>query len=291
MSTKKNARGLGNAFMELGIDSLLKNIEQKSKNKIIQNIKLSDIVIGKYQPRLNMEQSLIDELAKSIKAHGVINPILVREIFTENNELKYEIIAGERRFRASQSLDMATIPAIVEKFSDNEASCIALIENIQRENLNVMEEALALSKLCQDFSMTHQDIAEKLGKSRSAITNTLRLLDLNTKVQDLVLHSNLDMGHARALLALKGEDQEKVAQKIIKNGFSVRETENIVRRLKNPQESKSTKILLEAEKVKALQNKLRASKINIQKNDHKYKISFAFSSEDDLQKLIDFLLN
>jgi ParB family transcriptional regulator, chromosome partitioning protein len=182
---------------------------------------------GKYQPRTHMDQQALQELADSIRVQGVIQPIVVRPLTVGG----YEIIAGERRWRAAQLAGLQDIPAVVRDVPDQAAIAMALIENIQRENLNALEEAMALQRLIDEFDMTHQAAAEAVGRSRTAVSNLLRLLDLDNEVKQLVEHGKLEMGHARALLALTGAAQREAAQRVVARGLSVRETEQLVRHL------------------------------------------------------------
>ncbi len=180
---------------------------------------------GKYQPRVDMKQEALEELANSIRAQGVVQPIVVRAISDE----KFEIIAGERRWRASQLAGLQDIPAVVRDVADETAIAIALIENIQREDLNPIEEANALQRLIEEFSLTHQEAAEAVGRSRTSVTNLLRLLELHQDVKSMLMHGNLEMGHARALLSLSKKEQKEAAIKVVKRGLTVRETERLVR--------------------------------------------------------------
>lgn len=186
---------------------------------------------GKYQPRRDMAPEALEELAESIKAQGVMQPIVVRPIDSDSSSQRYEIIAGERRWRATQLAGLDSIPVIIKDVPDEAAIAMALIENIQRENLNPMEEAIALQRLQQEFDLTHAEVAQAVGKSRSAVTNLLRLTNLREDVQRLLEHGDLEMGHARALLVLPLEEQSGAAQTVIAKGLSVRQTEALVRRL------------------------------------------------------------
>ena len=180
---------------------------------------------GRYQPRRDMSPEALEELAESIKAQGVMQPIVVRPI----GDKRYEIIAGERRWRAAQLAGLDTIPAVVREVPDEAAIAMALIENIQREDLNPMEEALALSRLKDEFELTHQQVADAVGKSRAMVTNLLRLISLEEDVKKLLEHGDLEMGHARALLALGGNKQIEAARTVVARGLSVRQTEALVR--------------------------------------------------------------
>lgn len=185
---------------------------------------------GKYQPRQDMHQESLQDLADSIKAQGVVQPIVVRPIAGDGHA-RYEIIAGERRWRAAQLAGLQEIPAVVREVEDRAAIAMALIENIQRENLNPLEESRALQRLIQEFELTHQQAAEAVGRSRTAVTNLLRLLELTDEVKELVQTGKLEMGHARALLTLSGQQQSRMAAQVVAKGLSVRETEKLVRRL------------------------------------------------------------
>ncbi|RLQ22033.1 ParB/RepB/Spo0J family partition protein [Seongchinamella sediminis] len=182
---------------------------------------------GKYQPRRDMEPESLQELADSIKAQGVMQPIVVRPV----SDRKYEIIAGERRWRATQLAGLDTIPAVIRDVPDEAAIAMALIENIQREDLNPIEEAASLQRLQQEFDLTQQEVANAVGKSRSTVTNLLRLMTLQEDVRRLVEHGDLEMGHARALLGLTGGDQSHAAAQVVGKGMSVRQTEALVRNM------------------------------------------------------------
>lgn len=192
---------------------------------------------GKYQPRRDMHPDALEELAESIKVQGVLQPIVVRPISAD----KYEIIAGERRWRATQLAGLDNIPAVVRHVPDEAAIAMALIENIQREDLNAMEEALALSRLQQEFDLTHQQVADAIGKSRSTVTNLLRLMTLRDDVQRMLEYGDLEMGHGRALLGLPAEHQSQAANTAASKGMSVRQTEAMVRSLLAQLESPKSK--------------------------------------------------
>ncbi len=193
----------------------------------LRSIPVDLIQPGKYQPRMHMHPESLQDLADSIKAQGLVQPIVVRPC----GERRYEIIAGERRWRAAQMAGLHEIPAVMRDVPDRAAIAMALIENIQRENLNPLEEAQALQRLISEFDMTHQQAAEAVGRSRAAVTNLLRLLELTDEVKDRVERGDLEMGHARALLALKGSAQTDAARRVVARHLSVRDTENLVRRL------------------------------------------------------------
>jgi len=193
----------------------------------LKNIPVDLIQPGKYQPRTDMHETSLEELANSIKKQGVMQPIVLRPISSS----RYEIIAGERRWRATQLAGLHSIPAIIKEVSDESAIAMSLIENIQRENLNPIEEAMALKRLQDEFELTQQEVAEAVGKSRATVTNLIRLIGLNPDVRRMVEHGDLEMGHARALLSLPELQQSEAARTVVGKGLSVRQTESLVRRL------------------------------------------------------------
>ncbi|MCD6039773.1 MAG: parB 1 [Gammaproteobacteria bacterium] len=226
-------RGLGKSLDALLIGSSSWAEEPSSglnQKETLCQLAVELVQSGKYQPRRDMNPEGLEELAGSIRAQGVIQPILVRHLPSG----RYEIVAGERRWRAAQLAGLAEIPAIVRNIPDEAAVAIALIENIQRENLNPIEEAMALQRLLEEFSMTHHQVAEAVGKSRAGVTNLLRLLTLTDEVRTLLEQGDIEMGHARALLTLPPDLQIDAARAIVNKKLSVRETEELVRRLQTP---------------------------------------------------------
>lgn len=221
----KPSRGLGR-----GLDALLSGNSDDKENDTLHDLKVGQLRPGKYQPRSHMDESALNELAASIKAQGVIQPILARELADGG----YEIIAGERRWRAAQIAGLHLVPVLVRKVEDSAALAMALIENIQRENLNPLEEAVGIQRLIDEFLMSHQTAADAVGRSRSATSNLLRLLKLPQAIQDMVMLGQIDMGHARALLALEGAQQIAAANKIVAETMSVREAEKLVQHILNP---------------------------------------------------------
>nr|VFK53549.1 MAG: chromosome partitioning protein, ParB family [Candidatus Kentron sp. TC] len=199
------------------------------------NLPVEQIQQSRYQPRVTMDPVALEDLTNSIRAQGVVQPIVVRPV---NNGISFEIIAGERRWRAAQSAGLSEIPAVVRDVPNESVVAIALIENVQREALNPIEEANALFRLVNEFDMTHQVAAEAVGKSRTAVTNLLRLLDLNADVKDLLEKGHLDMGHARALLGIRGVLQSQAAREVAEKDLSARETERLVRKLKSKTKEK-----------------------------------------------------
>lgn len=204
-----------------GLDSLMAGNLEDGQGDRLTTVALAHIKPGRYQPRVQMDDEALQELAESIKAQGVIQPVIVRE----HGLTQYELIAGERRWRAAQLAGLSEIPVVIKSISDETALAMGLIENLQRENLNPIEEARGLKRLADEFSLTHETIAKAVGKSRSAISNSLRLLGLPEPVQDLLYQRRLEMGHARALLSLPVVEQLELAHKAVKNGWSVREVE------------------------------------------------------------------
>ncbi len=200
----------------------------------LKKLPIELIQAGKYQPRLDMRPETLEDLAASIKAQGLMQPIVVRPVSSN----KYEIIAGERRWRASQMAGLDSIPVIVKDVPDEAAIAMALIENIQREDLNPIEEATALKRLQDEFELTQQEVADAVGKSRTTVTNLIRLMSLNQDVRISLEHGDIEMGHARALLALDGDQQTKAAKTVIGKGMSVRQTEALVRRLQKQPNNK-----------------------------------------------------
>jgi ParB family chromosome partitioning protein len=222
MNTKR--KGLGR-----GLDALLGGND--TSRDALTTLPVARIRPGRYQPRTKMDQEALAELAASIKSQGLMQPVLVRPVDRD----RYELIAGERRWRASQMAGLQEIPALVREVADESALAMSLIENIQRENLNPMEEAAGLQRLVDEFRMTHEQAADAVGRSRSATTNLLRLLRLAKPVQGMVMEGVLEMGHARALLALDGVRQLEAAKRIAARGLSVRETEALVGKLQRGQ--------------------------------------------------------
>lgn len=282
-------RGLGR-----GLESLLgEDIKLGKEGHIGETVTELDISLlqaGKYQPRSRMELERLQELSESIRQKGVISPIIVREIGVQ----KFEIIAGERRYRASKMAGRKTIPAIVRKMDDKDALAVALIENMQREDLNVMEEALGVQRLISEFSFTHEKAAEAIGRSRSATTNLLRLLKLAKPVQELLMDSRIEMGHARALLSLDGASQISLANEIVAKSMTVREVERFVEKIQNPAPVKKEKkreqksrddLILEERLSEALGAQVQISMLRRGRGQ----VIINFASLDDLDAIVDKL--
>lgn len=286
MAVKK--RGLGRGLDALlgsnSVASIQEQVSSSSQNELHQ-LPLEVIQRGKYQPRRDMDPQSLEELAQSIKAQGVMQPIVVRPI--ANN--RYEIIAGERRWRASQQAGLDKIPALVRDIPDETAIALALIENIQREDLNPIEEAIALQRLQQEFALTQQQVAEAVGKSRTAVTNLLRLISLPEDVKIMLAHGDLEMGHARALLGLPVEQQLEGARHIVARGLSVRQAEALVRQWLNEQGKKPVKQTNDPD-IKRLEQKLAeriGSPVVIKHNKKgKGELVIRYSSLDELQGVL-----
>ena len=226
MTVKKRGLGRGLDALLGGVETVASSPKTSAADGDLRRLPVDLLRRGKYQPRVDMHPESLQDLADSIKAQGVVQPIVVKPTGSGG----YEIIAGERRWRAAQLAGLQEIPAVVRDVTDQAAMAMALIENIQRENLNPMEEANALQRLIQEFQLTHQEVAEAVGRSRAAVSNLLRLLELNSDVRELVEQRQLEMGHARALLALKDAAQSAAARSVVDKGLSVRETERLVKR-------------------------------------------------------------
>ena len=240
-------KGLGR-----GLDALLANdLEEAHNTDSQQTLNVTQLQPGKYQPRSYMDDAALQTLADSIKTQGIMQPILVREISND----QYEIIAGERRWRASQLAGLTQVPVLVRNIADESALAMALIENIQRENLNPLEEAQGIKRLIDEFAMTHEKAAEAVGRSRVAVSNLLRLLSLCAPVQDMLMHNKLDMGHARALIGLDTAQQVMLANKIVQQDLSVREVESLVKKLGAETKPNQQKTTVNRD-VMALQNTL-----------------------------------
>jgi ParB family chromosome partitioning protein len=286
MSVKK--RGLSRGLDALLGDVSITRAEAKpssSPSHALQTLPIEFLQRGKYQPRKDINPEKLQELADSIKVQGVIQPVVVRQFDNE----KYEIVAGERRWRAAQLAGLHEVPVVIKDIDDRTAMAIALIENIQREDLNPLEEAEALARLLDEFDMTHQQIADAVGKSRVTVTNLLRLLDLHPEVKKLLLNKHIEMGHARALLGLEGQKQVAAAYKIDKEGLTVRAAERLVKELQSPA-VKTENIKIIDRDTQRLQEDLTSrlgAKVSI---DHKKngagKLIIAYSSLEELDGII-----
>jgi ParB family chromosome partitioning protein len=252
----------------------------------LQHIGVDLIQRGTYQPRVHFEPESLQELADSISAQGVVQPIVVRPIAGD----RYELIAGERRWRATQLAGLSEIPAVIKDLDDQAAAAVSLIENIQRENLNPLEESRALQRLIDEFSMTHQQVAEAVSRSRATVSNLLRLRDLNEDVKVLVDERQIEMGHARALLALSGTEQSEIAHKVAARGLSVRETERLVRHQLNPVKKDSADSHRLDPDIKRLKDDLSerlGAAVELQhRSGGKGKLVISYSSLDELDGIL-----
>lgn len=284
-------RGLGR-----GLDALLgspvgagEEVDERPASRELRDLPLDLVQRGRYQPRTDMDPDALEDLAASIRAQGVVQPIVVRPL---QGGGRYEIIAGERRWRAAQLAGLHEIPAVVRDVPDQAAMAIALIENIQRENLNPMEEAQALKRLIDEFEMTHQQTADAVGRSRAAVSNLLRLLDLNGDVKRMVETGGLEMGHARALLGLSADAQSQAARQVVAKGLSVRETEELVRRLQAPVTDRPAAPALDPD-IRRLQDDLSARLGAIVRIQHgargKGRLVVHYNSIDELDGILSHL--
>jgi ParB family chromosome partitioning protein len=278
-------KGLGR-----GLDALLSGSD-KPHGDDQRNLPVERLRPGKYQPRTHMDEASLTELAASIKAQGVMQPILVRAVDNTPGAERYEIVAGERRWRASQLAGLAEVPVLIRSIPDEQALAMALIENIQRENLNPLEEAQGLQRLIDEFGLTHQQAADAVGRSRPAASNLLRLLQLTAPVQEMLMTGQLDMGHARALLPVSSGQQVGLAQRIIQKDLSVRETERLVQQLLNPPKPAAEKTV--DRDLLRLQEELSdglGASVAIRSNKRGAgKVTIDFSSLDQLDGLISRL--
>lgn len=291
MQTKRGlGRGLGELLSEMKQFPDADVVASPSpSSSSLQQLSIDLMQPGIYQPRRDFDHEALSELAASIRAQGILQPIIVRPISMKGH---YEIIAGERRWRAAQMAGLHEVPVIIREISDEAAIAMALIENIQRENLNAIEEAIALHRLIEEFDMTHEEVAKAVGKSRTTVTNLLRLLMLNEDVRMMLQHGDLEMGHARALLGLEGTKQSQAARMVAEKNMSVRDTEQLVKRLQNPSE-KTYKDQTIDPNVQALQKTLSdkfAAPVLIQYNSKgKGRLIIHFNSIDEFDGILQHL--
>lgn len=299
MSIKK--KGLGK-----GLDSLIpdnKSIKSVTPDKSaeskkeaeekagVQTMKINEVEPNRDQPRKNFDEDALLELSDSIKQFGVLQPLLVRK-----RKDYYEIIAGERRWRAAKLAGVKEVPVIVKEYTDQEILEIGLIENIQRENLNPIEEAIAFKRLLEEFNLKQDEVAERVSKSRTAVTNSMRLLKLSDKVQQMIIDDMISTGHARALLAIDDPElQYTLANKIFDEKLSVRETEKLVKEIKNPKKPKEKKVMENAFIYQDLEEKMKGvfgTKVSIaSKGKGKGKIEIEYYSDDELEHLFDMMMS
>lgn len=294
-------KGLGK-----GLDSLIpdnksiksvtpdKSVEAKKEAEEkagVQTMKINEVEPNRDQPRKNFDEDALLELSDSIKQFGVLQPLLVRK-----RKDYYEIIAGERRWRAAKIAGVKEVPVIVKEYTDQEILEIGLIENIQRENLNPIEEAIAFKRLLEEFNLKQDEVAERVSKSRTAVTNSMRLLKLSDKVQQMIIDDMISTGHARALLAIDDPElQYTLANKIFDEKLSVRETEKLVKEIKNPKKPKEKKVMENAFIYQDLEEKMKGvfgTKVSIaSKGKGKGKIEIEYYSDDELEHLFDMVMS
>lgn len=288
-------KGLGK-----GLSALFSDTEEAYENaqsgeeakKGVDEIQLDDIYANPNQPRKNFDEASLEELSVSIKEHGVIMPIVVNK----EKDGKYMIIAGERRFRAAKMAGLESIPAVVKDYSEREVEEISLIENLQREDLNPIEAATAMKRLMDDYKLTQEDLAERIGKSRPAIANTLRLLTLSKEVIEMVSTGKLSSGHARALVPVPKEAQIAIANEAVKNGYSVRDIERAVKAYLNPPEvlkkKKDEQLAQTSFELKHFIERMRSTfgtKVSLIGNEKKGRIYIDYYTADDLDRLSEIL--
>ena len=276
-------RGLGK-----GLEALIPKVEQKEKGFILE-IEVENLTPNLFQPRKNFNKEKMEELKESIKKHGIIQPIVVRKMANG-----YEIVAGERRLKAAKEIGLKKIPAIIKSINNEKSLEIALVENIQREDLNPVEQANAFKRLIDEFKLTQQELAEATGKSRTLVTNTIRLLKLNPEIQKNISEGKISFGHAKLLLSIEEEEVQKaVCERIIVNDLSVRDTEHLIKNIEKAQKKQFKVKNITIERFPDVEGKLRdvlGTKINILYDGKKGKISIEFYSKEDLRRIAGLLL-
>ncbi len=277
-------RGLGRGLSELLGDVASSPAQDKPQD--VQKLPIEFLQRGKYQPRRDMDPEKLKELSDSIAAQGNIQPIIVRKLAGD----KYEIIAGERRWRAAQLAELQEVPVLVKDIDDRSVMAVALIENIQREDLNALEEADALHRLLDEFELTHQQIAEAVGKSRATVSNLLRLLDLAPDVKTLLGKGQLEMGHARALLGLDEAKQVEIANKVVKQGLTVRAVEKLVREQNQEKPLVAKKVDPDTLRLQRQLSERTGAKVEINHQENgKGKLIFSYTSLEELEGIINYL--
>lgn len=284
--TNRKKPVLGRNLSSMLSQTTLKHVQEETRDEL-RNLPLDVIQPGRYQPRSVFDEEKLTELADSIRAQGVVQPIVVRPV----GDAQFELIAGERRWRAAQLAGIDDIPAVVRDVSDEVSLAMSLIENIQREDLNPLEEATALRRLIDDFQMTHQEAADAVGRSRAAVSNLLRLLELMQEVKDMIDMRMIEMGHARALLSLDDTLQVQAAREVIHKRLSVRETENLVRRLQQSLKKKGSRRV--DPDILSLQNRLGESlgaRVRIQHQaSGKGKLVISYNNSDEFEGILERL--
>lgn len=299
MPIKKKGLGKGldslipdNKSIKSGTTDKSSEAKKEAEEKAgVQTMKINEVEPNRDQPRKNFDEDALLELSDSIKQFGVLQPLLVRK-----RKDYYEIIAGERRWRAAKLAGVKEVPVIVKEYTDQEILEIGLIENIQRENLNPIEEAIAFKRLLEEFNLKQDEVAERVSKSRTAVTNSMRLLKLSDKVQQMIIDDMISTGHARALLAIDDPElQYTLANKIFDEKLSVRETEKLVKEIKNPKKPKEKKVMENAFIYQDLEEKMKGvfgTKVSIaSKGKGKGKIEIEYYSDDELEHLFDMIMS
>ena len=282
---KRLGRGLDALLGSSDIESSPQK-ENASSNSAPNALPIEKLQRGEYQPRTNMDQASLEELAASIKSQGIIQPILVRPIADD----QYEIIAGERRWRAAQIAQLDEVPVLVRNIPDEATLAVALIENIQRENLNPVEEAVGLKRLMDEFDLTHEEMAKSVGRSRTAVTNLLRLLGLSSGAKRLLEDGSIEMGHARAILALPLEQQDQVADEVYVKRLSVRQTEALIRAIVDPKKKKQKKS--KSSDIRSLEESLSeklGTNVSIEDKNGKGKLVIEYKSLDILDGVLNHI--
>lgn len=293
MNAKRQSLGKGlDALLGMESEADLDNLESsdiQSNEGQLRELAVEFLQRGKYQPRRDINAEALEELASSIRTQGVMQPLVVRQVDAE----KYEIIAGERRWRAAQQAGLEVVPVIVREVSDEAAIAMALIENIQREDLNAMEESLALLRLQNEFQLTQQQVADAVGKSRSAVTNLMRLASLEPEVQQLLERGDLELGHAKCLLALEGAKQINAARTVAGVNMTVRQTEALVKKLQSADNTKPTPAASNSPDIKHLEDQISekiGAPVQIQHSAKgKGKLIFKYNSVDELDGILAHL--
>lgn len=303
MAVKRNGLGKGldslipnknDKTAEKTVKKVVKPVEEKQKDEIVASetfVKISQVEPSRDQPRKDFDEDALLELADSIRQFGILQPLLVQK----KNDY-YEIIAGERRWRAAKLAGIKEVPVLIKEYTNQEILEISLIENIQRENLNPIEEAIAFKRLLEEFHLKQDEVAERVSKSRTAVTNSMRLLKLNSKVQQMIIDDMITTGHARALLAIDDEEQQYVlANKIFDEKLSVRETEKLIKALKNPKKAAKSDKVEHAFIYDNLEEKMKTvmgTKVNVSpKSNGKGKIEIEYYSEDELERIFDLIMS
>ncbi|SDI90660.1 ParB/RepB/Spo0J family partition protein [Billgrantia gudaonensis] len=272
-----------------GVDAAASSpVPEPTAEERLERLPLGQLTRGRYQPRRDIQPEALEELADSIRAQGVMQPIVVRPV----GDARYEIVAGERRWRAAQLAELDTIPAVIREVSDEVALALALIENIQRENLNPVEEAMALKRLLDEFELTQQQVADAVGKSRAQVANLLRLLSLETEVLTLLERGDLDMGHARALLSLSGAKQRKAAHEVVNRDLTVRDTEALVKRMLSgePKRAESPAPSPDVARLETRLGELLGAPVKIQHGrGGKGRVTIRYSSLDELDGILEHI--